>query len=55
MEAPQVVMLIYVTGRIVCVGAKKEQEIHDALRQLQQQLKQNALIHTINESINSRG
>ena len=48
MEAPRVVMLIYVTGRIVCVGAKKEQEIHDALRQLHLQLKQNALFHPVN-------
>lgn len=48
MEVPQVVMLIYVTGRIVCVGAKKEQEIHDALQQLHQQLKRNELIHTAN-------
>ena len=46
MEIPQVVLLIYVTGRIVCVGAKKEQEIHDALHKLHQQLKQNDLIHT---------
>jgi transcription initiation factor TFIID TATA-box-binding protein len=46
MEAPRVVMLIYVTGRIVCVGAKKEQEIHDAVHQLHHQLKLNSLIHT---------
>jgi transcription initiation factor TFIID TATA-box-binding protein len=48
MEIPQVVMLIYVTGRIVCVGAKKEQEIYDALQWLHQQLKQNELINTTN-------
>ena len=48
MEAPRVVMLIYVTGRIVCVGAKKEQEIHDALHQLSHQLQHNALIQTTN-------
>lgn len=46
MEVPQVVILIYVTGRIVCVGAKKEQEIYDALQRLHQQLKQKELIHT---------
>lgn len=45
MEAPHVVMLIYVTGRIICVGAKKEQEIQEALHQLHQQLKHHALIH----------
>lgn len=45
MEDPRVVILIYVTGRIVCVGAKKEQEIHGALHQLQQQLKRYNLIH----------
>jgi transcription initiation factor TFIID TATA-box-binding protein len=48
MEVPRVVMLIYVTGRFVCVGAKEEQEIHDALQQVQQQLKQHNLILTTN-------
>ena len=54
MEVPQVVMLIYVTGRIVCVGAKKEQEIHDALKLLHHQLKQNELLHTTTLASNKR-
>ena len=48
MEVPRVVMLIYVSGRIVCVGAKKEQEIRDALQRLHQELKQNELMHAAN-------
>jgi len=36
MEDPKVVFLIFSTGRLVCVGAKSEKEVHRAVRELLQ-------------------
>ncbi|MFQ5999925.1 MAG: TATA-box-binding protein [Candidatus Bathyarchaeia archaeon] len=38
MDDPEVVFLIFSTGRLVCVGARNEQEIHRAIRELHQKL-----------------
>jgi len=38
MDDPKVVFLIFSTGRLICVGAKNEEEIHRAIRNLIQKL-----------------
>ncbi|MDI6691674.1 MAG: TATA-box-binding protein [Candidatus Bathyarchaeota archaeon] len=38
MDDPKVVFLIFSTGRLICVGAKNEEEIHKAIRKLVQKL-----------------
>lgn len=38
MDDPKVVFLIFSTGRLICVGAKNEEEIHRAIRKLIQKL-----------------
>jgi len=39
-ESPGVVFLIFSTGKIVCVGAKKEKDIYEAVEKLQQKLEE---------------
>ena len=40
MESPKVVFLIYSNGKIVCVGAKKEKEIYEAVEKLRRRLEE---------------
>jgi len=40
MENPHVVFLIFSTGKIVCVGAKKEEEVYEALEKLRRRLEE---------------
>jgi transcription initiation factor TFIID TATA-box-binding protein len=44
MEEPKVVFLIFSAGKIVCVGAKKEQDVYDAVNKLQAILEERDLI-----------
>jgi len=44
MDDPRVVFLIFSTGKLVCVGAKKEKEVSRAVMKLQKILKENDLI-----------
>jgi transcription initiation factor TFIID TATA-box-binding protein len=44
MEEPKVVFLIFSAGKIVCVGAKKEQDVYDAVDKLQVILEERGLI-----------
>lgn len=44
MEQPKVVFLIFSTGKLVCVGAKKEQNVYDAVNAMQKLLEEKALI-----------
>lgn len=44
MEEPKVVFLIFSAGKIVCVGAKKEQDVYDAVDKLQAILEERDLI-----------
>jgi transcription initiation factor TFIID TATA-box-binding protein len=44
MDDPKVVFLIFSAGKLVCVGAKKEQEVYDAVNKLQKTLEENELI-----------
>jgi len=34
MKSPKVVFLVFSTGRLVCVGAKREEEVHEAVEKL---------------------
>ena len=44
MAEPKVVFLIFSAGKLVCVGAKKEQQVYDAVEKLQKILEENELI-----------
>jgi transcription initiation factor TFIID TATA-box-binding protein len=44
MNDPQVVMLIFASGRLICTGAKRESDIHEAITMLMKQLKRHSLI-----------
>lgn len=44
MDEPKVVFLIFSAGKLVCVGAKKEQDVYDAVNKLQVILEENELI-----------
>ena len=39
-KSPEVVFLIFSTGRIVCVGAKKEREVYEAVENLRRRLEE---------------
>lgn len=45
MDVPKVVFLIFSAGKLVCVGAKKEKEVYDAVSNIQAILEQNDLIY----------
>jgi transcription initiation factor TFIID TATA-box-binding protein len=45
MNDPKVVILIFSSGKLVCTGAKKEEEVHTAVAKLQQTLEEKQLIH----------
>jgi transcription initiation factor TFIID TATA-box-binding protein len=45
MDDPKLVILIFATGKLVCTGAKKEAEVHEAVEKLRQQLEKNELIY----------
>jgi len=44
MESPSVVFLIFSNGKIVCVGAKKEEDIYVAAEKLRQRLEENEVL-----------
>jgi len=44
MEEPKVVFLIFSAGKLVCVGAKMEQDVYTAVDKLQKILEENELI-----------
>jgi len=50
MSEPKVVILLFSTGKFVCVGAKKEEEIHRAITKLQETLDMKGLISYQQES-----
>jgi len=45
MENPSVVFLIFSNGKIVCVGAKKEEEVYEAVETLRRRLKEMEVFH----------
>jgi transcription initiation factor TFIID TATA-box-binding protein len=44
MVEPKVVILLFASGKLVCTGAKKEQDVFDAVDKLHTLLEQTALI-----------
>ncbi len=44
MDVPKVVFLIFSAGKLVCVGAKKEEEVYQAVDNIQRILEENELI-----------
>lgn len=44
MQSPSVVFLIFSTGKIVCVGAKKEKEIYEAVENLRLRLEESEVL-----------
>lgn len=45
MQEPKVVILLFASGKLVCTGAKKEEEVYDAVNRLQDRLEQDTLIY----------
>jgi transcription initiation factor TFIID TATA-box-binding protein len=44
MDVPKVVILIFASGNLVCTGAKKEQDVYDAVHKLHERLEEQNLI-----------
>jgi transcription initiation factor TFIID TATA-box-binding protein len=44
MDEPRVVILLFATGKLVCTGAKREQDVHDAVHKLHVSLEEKNLI-----------
>jgi transcription initiation factor TFIID TATA-box-binding protein len=49
MDEPKVVILLFASGKLVCTGAKKEEDAHKAVDNLRQKLEKNNLIYLENE------
>jgi len=45
MDEPKVVILIFSSGKIVCTGATKEEDVHKAVAKLHEQLEEKELIY----------
>lgn len=44
MDEPRVVILVFASGNLVCVGAKNESDVDEAVRKLQARLNEESLI-----------
>jgi len=44
MDEPKVVILVFASGNLVCTGAKKEQDVYDAVHKLHERLEEQNLI-----------
>jgi transcription initiation factor TFIID TATA-box-binding protein len=45
MDEPKVVILLFASGKLVCTGATKEDDVQKAIENLRQQLEKNGLIY----------
>ena len=45
MGEPKVVILLFASGKLVCTGAKKEQDVYDAVQKLHVSLEEQDLIY----------
>ena len=45
MEEPKVVILLFASGKLVCTGAKQEQDVYDAVEKLHTLLEETNLIY----------
>ncbi|MGB9842229.1 MAG: TATA box-binding protein, partial [Candidatus Bathyarchaeales archaeon] len=44
MDEPKVVILLFASGKLVCTGAKREQDVYDAVQKLHALLEEKKLI-----------
>ncbi len=44
MDVPKVVILLFASGKLVCTGAKQEQDVYDAVSKLHKELEEKQLI-----------
>ena len=44
MEEPRAVILLFASGKLVCTGARKEEDVHRAISKLHQKLEEKKLI-----------
>jgi transcription initiation factor TFIID TATA-box-binding protein len=44
MDEPKVVILLFASGNLVCTGARREQDVYDAVRKLHRTLEEQQLI-----------
>ena len=44
MDEPKVVILVFTSGKLVCTGAKKEEDVHEAVSKLHKKLEEEELI-----------
>ncbi len=49
MNNPKVVILLFTSGKLVCTGARKEEDVHQAVNNLRQKLEENNLIYFARE------
>jgi transcription initiation factor TFIID TATA-box-binding protein len=45
MDEPKVVFLLFSSGKIVCTGATKEEDVYEAVAKLHKNLKEKELIY----------
>jgi len=45
MDEPKVVILLFASGKLVCTGAKKEEDVYEAVEKLHQRLEDEGLIY----------
>ncbi len=45
MDEPKVVILLFASGKLVCTGARKEEDVHKAVRKLHKKLEEKELIY----------
>ena len=45
MNEPRVVILVFASGKIVCTGAKREEEVYESINKLRDQLEREELIY----------
>ena len=45
MDEPKVVILLFASGKLVCTGAKKEEDVHKAIDKLHKKLEEEGLIY----------
>ncbi len=45
MDEPKVVILLFASGKLVCTGAKREEDVHEAVAKLHKKLEKDELIY----------
>jgi len=45
MEEPKVVLLLFASGKLVCTGARREEEVYEAVHKLHKRLEEKGQIH----------